>query len=190
MTKQEFKLHSSGENWFHFRLNQDSAMESFSITYCHDGTVVMHGDYGVLAWQREFFPERLDYGFPNKDTWIGYFAEKVVQAEHDQNIRTWKKEDAIVEIKKKIEEYQEEEDNLTVAGLKEVLEELDYFEDGDYGYIQMLEVFNSKCGLLESETFTTFGRCYTEAFERKFEMLVSVSEQILDVIARTRGWRS
>jgi len=186
----EFKLHSSGENWFHFRLNQDSAMESFTITYCHDGTVVMHGDYGSLAWQREVFPKLCPYGFPNKKTFIGYFAEKVVRAESDQKIRTWKKEDAISEIKEKIKEYQEEGDDLGVAGLKEILDELDYFEDGDYGYIQMLEAFNSKGGLIESETFTTFGRCYTEAFERKFEKLVSVSDQILDAIALKTGERS
>ncbi len=104
----DYKLHSRGENWFHFRKDLNSVMESFSITYCHDGTVVMTGDYGCLVWRREYFSDRVDYGFPSKETWIGYFAEKVVRAEDDQNIKFWKRELAAEEIKEDIETYQVE----------------------------------------------------------------------------------
>jgi len=47
MTKFELHSHAHGDNWFHFRNDLGSVMESFSVTYCHDGTVCMTGDYNV-----------------------------------------------------------------------------------------------------------------------------------------------
>ncbi len=177
-----FKLHSHGTNWFHFRKNLDSVMESFSVTYCHDGTVCMTGDYGCLAWQREFFPEKLDYRFPSEDTHIGYFGEKVVRAEQDQKIHTWKIDLAIDEIKITIDEYQKDNYPQGVAVLQKVYDMLDLFEDGDYGYIQMLESFRKYNNCLDSDDFYHFGRCYTDAFIMKFDMLKSVSGLILECV--------
>ena len=176
----EFKLHSKGDNWFHFRRKMDSAMESFSVTYCHDGTICMTGDYGCLSWQREFFPERLDYGFPNKNIHISYFAQKVVRSEQDQKIHTWKKELAIEEIKKAINGYKKEEYLKGVDVLLKVLNRLDCFEDGDYGYHQMLEAFSDINDCLDSDDFYHFGRDYTDSFKGKFEKLQSVSHIIME----------
>lgn len=137
-----FKLHSKGENWFHFRKNLNSAMESFSITYSHDGTICMTGDYGCLSWQRDLFPKQLDYGFPRKDTDIEYFAEKVITAEQGQKIKSWKYELAKEEIKKDIETYKIEDSQEIADILEKVYDKIDFLEDDDYGYIQMLEKFN------------------------------------------------
>ena len=185
----KYKLHSHGDNWFHFRKNMDSAMESFSVTYCHDGTVCMTGDYGCLCWQREFFPKRLDYGFPGKDTWIGYFAEKIVRAEQDQKIHTWKKDLAIKDIEQSIKEREEEEiraavDQKEIEALESALDALDCTEDGDYGYNQMLEIFSGRG--IELEDYSKYGRCYTDAFTFKFERLVSVSDTIIEAIKQKK----
>lgn len=178
-----FQLHSHGDNWFHFRKHLDSVMESFSVTYCHDGTVCMTGDYGCLCWQREFFPKRPDYGFPNKQSGIGYFAEKVVRAEQDQNIKTWKKDLAIREINESIEQRKSEDTkNIEILTLQNILDELDYFEDGDYGYIQMLEAFSQTNTHIEPETYHDYGRCYTDAFVQRYEKLISISDMILEKI--------
>ena len=179
----KYKLHSHGPNWFHFRKDLDSAMESFSVTYCHDGTVCMTGDYGCLCWQRGFFPEKPDYGFPNKLSGIGYFAEKVVRAEQDQKIKTWKKDLAIREINESIEQRKSEDpDDKEIQTLQDMLDQLDCFEDGEYGLIQMLEAFGKTNTRIEPETFCDYGRCYTDAFEQRYEKLISISDQILEAI--------
>ena len=181
---KEFKLHSMGENWFHFRANLGSMVESFSITYCHDGTICMTGDYGCLCWRRNynFLPKGADYGFPSEGTFINYFAEKVVRAEEAQNIKTWKKELARSEITEAIEEYKCEGCKEAVEKLEFVINELDYFEDGEYGYIQMLEAFNDGGYHIESEYFCEIGRTYTDLFRMQFDMIQSVSSLILEAI--------
>ena len=88
-TKPEYILHSRGEEWFHFRIAPESLIESFSVTYCHDGTVFMTGDLGCLTWRRPWFPDRPDYGFPSDESGIGYFAEKVVRSDSEQKIHEW-----------------------------------------------------------------------------------------------------
>ena len=147
---KEFKLHSKGENWFHFRKDPDSIMESFSITY---------------------------------------FAEKVVRAE-DQKIKTWKKDLAVKEIEEYLKNAEDEILSLSddqITCLKNVLDKLSYFEDGEYGYIQMVEAFQDNSGDdsgIDSETYLEFGRCYTDAFKGKYEKLISVSEIILKEVGR------
>lgn len=182
ITKVEYKLHSRGVDWFHFRKNMDSAMESFSITYCHDGTVCMTGDYGCLSWRRHYFGDKPDYGFPGKLSGIGYFAEKVVRAEEDQKIKTWKRDLAVKEIEESInvEDYGWTENHIKT--LKDVLDKLNYFEDGEYGYIQMLEAFNDNNSGIEYETFCEFGRDYTDNFKMRYDVLTSVSDQILRIV--------
>lgn len=178
----KYQLHSSGENWFHFRNDLESMIESFSITYCHDGTVCMTGDYGCLSWRREFFSDRPDYGFPSENTAIHYFAEKVVRAEEDQKIKTWKRELAISEIKETIEDYRADDNQKGIDVLNEMLERIDFFEEGQYGYIQMLEAFNGSDGSIDSETFYTFGRTFTDAFLFRFKVLTSVSSLVLATV--------
>lgn len=182
----KYKLHSHGDNWFHFRKDLDSAMESFSVTYCHDGTVCLTGDYGCLCWQRAYFPDKPDYGFPNKQSGIGYFAEKVVRAEEDQKIKTWKKDLAIREINESIEQRKSEDALKEIQTLQDILDQLDYFESGEYGYIQMLEAFGKTNTHIEPETFCDYGRCFTDVFVQRYEKLISVSDQILEVVAKNQ----
>ena len=181
---KEFKLHSRGENWFHFRVNLGSMIESFSITYCHDGTICMTGDYGCLCWRRnyDFLPKGADYGFPAEGVYINYFAEKVVRAEESQRIKTWKRELAISQILESIEEYRCEGNDMAVEELESICEKIDYFEDGDYGYIQMLEMFDQNVYCVNSEFFCEIGQTYTNMFRIQFDMIQSVSHLILEAI--------
>ena len=183
---REFKLHSMNikENWFHFRVNLGSMVESFSITYCHDGTICMTGDYGCLCWRRnyDFLPKGADYGFPAEGVYINYFAEKVVRAEESQKIKTWKKGLASSQIMEAIEEYRCEGSEEAARELEHVLNELSYLEDGDYGYIQMLETFADSTGHVDSEYFCEFGQTYTNMFRIQFDMVQSVSHLILEAI--------
>jgi hypothetical protein len=73
-------------NQFYFKENPESICESFMVSYLIDGTCVMSGDFGCLCWKRSCFPKQLDYGFPSKETSIGYFAEKVSQHNIPQQI--------------------------------------------------------------------------------------------------------
>jgi len=184
---KKFKLHSKGSNWFHFRTIPNSTIESFSINYCHDGTVCMTGDYGCLCWRRQYNTqsERPDYGFPSEEADIKYFAEKVVRAEESQRIKIWKKGLARSQIIESIEEYRCEGLEEHARKLEFVFSELDYMEDGDYGYIQMLESFNDGDCPIESEYFCDFGQTYTDMFRMRFELLQSVSHLILDSIRNT-----
>ena len=178
----EYKLHSRGENWFHFRNDMNSAMESFSVTYCHDGTVCMTGDMGCLVWQREYFPKTPDYGFPFAETNIGYFAEKITRADTLQTIKAWDKELAMKEIAEAIQEDRDDEDR---EALDYVHDYLSGFESGEYGYFQMLEAFNDVVHYLECEEYCEFGRDYLESFKMRFGMLKSVSGLILESVAKT-----
>jgi hypothetical protein len=182
MNEIKYQLHSSGENWFHFRKDLNSIMESFSVTYCHDGTVCMTGDYGCLSWRREWFSGRIDYGFPGKLSGIGYFAGKVVRAEEDQKIKTWKRELAVKEIDEAIANKDGEWSEASIKTFKNVSDRMNYFEDGEYGQIQMIEAFSDAGGGIESETLVDLGVDYTDSFKFKYELLTSVSDLILQVV--------
>ncbi len=179
----EYKLHSKGENWFHFRVKPTEYNKSFSVTYCHDGTVCMTGDMGTLTFQRLYFPSTFDYGFPNDKTNIGYFAEKVGRSDAAHNIKTWNVEVARDDIKEAIETYTEYGDcDKEIEVLKDVLDSVDGLESGEYGRIQMIRLFEDETHDLESEDFCNYGDCYTESFRMKFKMLQTVSDQILEAI--------
>ena len=77
--EKKFKLTKREGNQFYFQEKEGTICFSFLVSYLIDGTCVMSGDLGCLTWKRNCFPKELDYGFPNKDTGISYFAEKVSQ---------------------------------------------------------------------------------------------------------------
>lgn len=170
-------LHSRGENWFHFRIDPLSAIESFSVMYCHDGSVCMTGDMGCLVWQREYFPKKPDYGFPYPGTGIDYFAEKIVRAEESQVIQSWNRDVAINDIKEALlrEDWAEEDREV----LLRVCDRLSGFESGEYGYFQMLEVFYDLPHNIECEEMCEYGWGYSELFKLRFELLKSVSDLII-----------
>ena len=176
---KEYKLHSHGDNWVHFRSDQKSSIESFSVTYCHDGTVCMHGDYGCLAWQREWFPKQFDYGFPAELTGISYFASKVVRASDSQKIEEWTQERAIKDIENVIKQCIEDGDDTdsefnAFNGMHDKLKSCEYTEH-EFGE----EFFAYD---IETESWSDVGIDYTDIFKHKFECLKQVSEQILNVL--------
>lgn len=178
-----FTLHSRGDNWFHFRKKFGSLIESFSITYCHDGSVCMTGDMGCLVWQRVYFPKKPDYGFPFEGTGIEYFAEKIVRVNDCQVIKDWDKELAEQEIHAAINERIVEGSNeADIKALEEVLDRMVYFETGEHGYFEMIVAFGETKHDIECEEWCEYGRKYSKLFEMRFEMLKSVSDQILDAI--------
>lgn len=171
-----YTLHSRGDNWFHFRISPYNTFDSFSITYCHDGSVCMTGDMGCLVWQREYFPKKPDYGFPYPRTGIDYFAEKIVRAGESQVIWSWNQDAAIRDIKEALSEDRDEEDREV---LSRVYDRLSGFESGEYGYFQMLEEFDDLSHSIEGEELCEFGRDYSDPLKQRFEMLKSVSDLII-----------
>ena len=77
--KHKFFLSKREGNQFYFQRDKGTCCFSFTVSYLMDGTCVISGELGCLTWKRNCFPKELDYGFPNKDTGIAYFAEKVSQ---------------------------------------------------------------------------------------------------------------
>lgn len=180
----KYKLHSCGENWFHFRKDLKSIYDSFSITYCHDGTVCMTGDMGCLAWIRHS-PDGPDYGFPYEETGISYFAEKIVRAEEMQHIRTWKGDIARTDILEAMKAYRGMGCTNEITVFKEILVILDMLEDGEHGthgQYEMINAFMERTHDIEGEDYCSYGECYMDAFVRNFEMLRSVSNIVLEAV--------
>ena len=180
----KYFIHSTGENWLHFRCDPRSLIESFSVTYCHDGSVCMTGDMGCLVWQRKYFPEELDYGFPYAGTGIDYFAEKVVRAEESQVIRAWDHDAAVIDITEAMDEDRDVEDSYVLMA---ILDRVDMIESSEYGFFQMGEEFNSITHHIESEEWCEFGWRYSDMFKMRFELLRSVSDQILSYTKEKDG---
>jgi len=204
--KEEYVLYGifSAQS-IHFRKKKDSVMESFSISYLADGTCILSGDFEVLVWKRDYWPKKKDFGFPYKDTGIGYFAEKVVLAHGRQQIREWDAERAKKEIEEYfIENYKETMDSQdkivehvtqyyfpsNVVKIskkaKEFLDELSFsYEQGPAGQTEMYQELNN---FEESSWYEhSFGEDYTDQFKFQFQLLQSVSEKILDL---TKRWDS
>lgn len=179
-----FKLHSRDDNfkWFHFRKDYGSFVESFTVSYLFDGTAVMSGDYGCLAWQRQWFPDTPDYGFPHNGTGIAYFAEKVVRGCVEQQIRTWDLTVAKQAMDDNIVEYREDNNYSYLNAFVEVREIMDEFENGLYGQIQFGEAFMSVEEVVEGENWYDIGECYTDTFIWKHTMLCNVSDVIMEEI--------
>lgn len=82
-----YKLTKKEGNQFYFQERKNTMIFSFLVSYLLDGTCVISGDLGCLSWKRSCFPKQLDFGFPNKETNINYFAEKVCQHNVPQEIK-------------------------------------------------------------------------------------------------------
>jgi hypothetical protein len=173
---KEYKLfNTDGKTFFDFRSNPKSRCEGFTLTFCDDGTVVVSGDYGTLCWKRNYNHEgtkdfQRDYGFPNKDTGIGYFAEKVCQFGVKQEIEEWNKDKAIEMFK---ERYK---DNEGEDKYNEVLEQIEWLEE--YDEIKFYEAVRE----LDYDLHEYDWKVYTSQFKHIFESLKSVSQQILDEV--------
>ena len=176
----KYSLHSRGVDWFHFRTGTRDRAESFSVTYCHDGSVCMTGDMGCLVWQRAYFPKNPDYGFPYADTGIDYFAEKVVRAEGSQVTRSWNQDAAIADINAALVEDRDEQDR---EALFYVYDRLHGFEPGECGYFQMLEAFEDVPHEIEGEELYEFGWGYSDSFKLRFKLSQSVSQLVIDSVS-------
>lgn len=171
---KEYTLHSKGENWYHFRAHQDSICESFTVSYLHDGTCVLSGDYGTLTWKRQCFPPKLDYGFPGKDTHIHYFAEKICEfPDNFQKITFWNKTKAIEQIKKVLEEYED------IEAKQELIAALERTNAGIQGEMEMydlLQEYYPSGDWWEGN----YGEDYTDHFKFQFAILQQVSDVIYE----------
>ena len=171
-----YLLHSKGENWFHFRTIEGSQFNSFSITYIHDGTVLMSGDLGCLAWRRLWFQDEPDYGFPSDESGIGYFAEKVVRSDSEQKIHEWTTDKAMWDMREAMFPDRCKED---IAALVAMCEDMGY---GDWNYEKMVEEFPMKDNNIEMDEICEFGIDYTPIFKLRFDVLKSVSDLILESV--------
>lgn len=177
---KEFKLHrTDGKTFFEFRSDPDSRCEGFTVSYLDDGTVVMSGDYGTLCWKRNYRHEKdeefkRDYGFPNKETGIRYFDEKVCQFGIKQETMVWDKEEAVKMFKERYAEYREESEEKYDKALKQIEWLEEYDEIKFYEIVQELD-----CDMGEYEW-----KVYSSQFKFIFEALKSVSEQILGAVSK------
>jgi len=120
--EKKYKLHSKGENWWHFRSNPNSIMESFTVSRVHDGTIVLTGDMGCLAHRREYFKE--DTPFPCTGTSLNYFLQKVY---HEFECYEFDPKEAIKELTKDIKETYFEDCGAKLRGkVNRLLEDYDY----------------------------------------------------------------
>lgn len=172
----EYKLfNTDGKTFFDFRSNPDSRCEGFTLSYLDDGTVVLSGDYGTLCWKRNYHHAEgdfdRDYGFPNKETNIGYFAEKVCQFGIGQKIEEWSKEKAIEEIK----EYLKDDKEV----LDKILDDAECLEEWeDQKFREIVSEHD------ENGEYYEIGIQYTYHFKFVFELLKSVSEQVWEEVKK------
>ncbi|MDD2260615.1 MAG: hypothetical protein PHO87_06440 [Acholeplasmataceae bacterium] len=180
----EWFIHKREGNSFYFREKSmpDTDIEGFTITYINHGYTVLTGDMGCLVWQR-YHNQDFDYGFPNKNTGIEYFAEKVTRAEGQRTL-TWTHDKAVEDVKRYIEEFKEEDsDDECITKLEEMLECETWVDHPVIGQHQMFEDLSDvpdfdvcECG---------FGEDWDYHFKRKFEMVKSVSELILNEVNKS-----
>lgn len=178
MKMKEYKLfNTDGKTFFDFRSNPDSRCEGFTLSYLDDRTVVMSGDYGTLCWKRDY-NGRKDYGFPNDETNISYFAEKVCQWGVKQEIQEWNKELAIKQLKQYAKDYEFEEDGK----YKDALEEIEWLEE--YQSQRFFEIINN---LGHDLWECNIGVRYTHQFKSMFEKLKSISNQVWDAVENSNN---
>lgn len=179
-TYSNYFLHSRIGNSFYFKHKDhpDEITCSFTITYIDDGFTVLTGDMGTLTWCRY---RGLDYGFPSKDTNIGYFAEKVCS-----DTLTWSHEKAIDDIKEYIDDLKEEEEPEleTIELVKNLEFMLEYETWEDNPIVGKVEMLNNLDEISDSISWYEhgFGDIFDPEFVRKFEMVKSVSDIVLDAV--------
>ena len=170
----KYKLHNTdGKTFFDFRSDPKSRGEGFTLSFLDDGTVVMSGDYGTLCWKRNYHHEgdkdfRRDYGFPNEETGISYFEEKVCQFGIPQIIRKWDREKAITDFK---ERYKGEESS-TAQSYEEVLETIEGLEEYDETR------FHEEVREFDCDAWEYNWTYYTKQFQFMFKLLQSVADQV------------
>jgi hypothetical protein len=184
---EEWFLHGREDNSFYFRLKSspDTDMEGFTITYVKPGYGILTGDMGCLAWQRN--ESGFDYGFPNRETNIGYFEEKVCRAEQQQT-RTWHMDIAVADILSYFADEMKEEmdyrskDRFDKAKL--MIDQASWSDCpasvGQFRMYEDIEEYFPDEDLSEC----TFGEIREYHFKRKFEMIRSVSDLILDAVRK------
>lgn len=165
---KEYKLfNTDGKTFFDFRSDPNSRCEGFTISYLDDGTVVMSGDYGTLCWKRNYHHSSgefyRDYGFPNKESNIGYFEEKVCQFGVTQLIREF---DKSYFMERMNESYGKEKE------WKDFEEEMDLIDKKNEW-----EAYEKATAYFQ-DAWEVQGKKYTEQFEFMFKVLQSVSDQI------------
>lgn len=192
----EYFLHSrygkAGETEsFHFRLKAtpDSVLESFTVTYAWDGCCIMHGDYGPLMWRQNYY-NGPNYGFPDQETNIGYFAEKCFIGNRDQEIEEWDWEKALSEIKEFLGEQAEDDpDEMDPEKVREFIEEDGHYWDDipqEVGKYRMYEELEDK---FPDEAWYDFdfGMKYERHFVHNFKCLQAVSGLVFEALKNSKG---
>ncbi len=180
---KEYKLfNTDGKTFFDFRSDPTSRCEGFTLSFLDDGTVVMSGDYGVLSWQRNYNYEgnkefNRDYGFTSKETGISYFAEKVCQFGIEQKIKVWNKEEAI----KEVEYHIDKDDEEAVKNLADFKQDMKFTEDNEKH-----EFWKSINENFEDSELLSCGEVYSDEFKFRFEVLKSVSKQVLEAVKKEK----
>jgi hypothetical protein len=186
----KYVLHSRIDNTFHFRLasNPEFWDRSFSITYIWDGQTNVSGDMGTISFQRNNPGNRpYDYGFPNKNTGLEYFEEKVKRADYYQKTTDWNAERAIKDLRKEYEEYYSGEEDDDPIWDKETFElmietiEMYSEDDEDMAKAQMMEYL---CKLEYEFGDMIPGEDYTESFKKMLWRLKSVSGLVWDEVQK------
>jgi hypothetical protein len=175
---KEFKLfNTDGKTFFDFRSDPESRCEAFTVSYLDDGTVVMSGDYGTLCWKRNYHHAgkeefNRDYGFPNKETGIDYFEEKVCQFGVEQKIREFNKEKAVELFEERYKQYKDDEKEK----YEQALEEMRWIEEFDE--VKFYEIVRE----FDSDFWEYKWQSYTSQFVFMFECLKSVSDKIWSAV--------
>lgn len=183
-------LHSREGNSFYFRRNDmpDTDMEGFTLSYVKPGYTVLTGDMGCLTWQRQSVG--FDYGFPYNNTNIEYFAEKVCRAENQKTV-SWDYLQAVEDIRKFIEDdYKDDEcyDEDILPQLNDMIACSTWDEySSEVGKYKMYEDLDEYLSDYEDWCEINPGEIWEPHFKRKFEMVKSVSDQILKAVSEEKA---
>lgn len=111
LAKRKYFVSEMGEEFWHFKSEAGMMSGSFTVSIIHDGTIIFTGDYGVIAFRRDYFPknrEPLKY-FPNIGVSIDYFAEKVCGIDAHDGFKKYDSEIAPTQVREALKEWDMEE---------------------------------------------------------------------------------
>ncbi len=171
----KFFVGEKGPNWVWLQSEKGSGCNSFTVSYLHDGTCVMSGDYGVLTWKRACRFQQCDIGFPSPGTDTRYFAEKVYICEDKQNIYAFDKDEAIMDIRKELKSME-----VSSSKIRAAIEEIEDFSTDDMtswidGVRKVTEILNEHFGHRDWWE-SNYGRVYSDNFKFRMACLMQVSE--------------